>query len=208
MMEDVFVHPTALVELDQEGQASPIGPGTRIWAFAHIMAGAVIGADCNIGDHCYVEYGTSLGDGVTVKNGVMIWEGVTLEDGVFVGPHACFTNDLYPRSARLPQAAFRYQPRNRSKTWLVQTRVKRGATLGANCVILAGVVVGEYAMVGAGAVVTRDVAPYALVTGNPASRAAWVCQCGQPLQLAGGRGACVLCGLSYQEDLEGLHLAS
>ena len=166
-----YIHPTAIVETDR------IGAGTRIWAFAHIMPDVSIGANCNIGDHCFVESGVRIGQNVTVKNGNMIWTGVVLEDGVFVGPHVFFTNDLYPRSPRLPEAAARY----RDAAWLRPTVVQHGASLGAAAVILAGVTVGRFSMVGAGAVVTRDVAPYALVIGNPARRRSWVCECGQPL---------------------------
>lgn len=151
-MKDVFVHPTALVETDD------IGEGTRVWAYAHLMVGAQVGKHCNIGDLCFIESGSRIGDGVTLKNGNMVWEGVTLEDGVFVGPHAFFTNDRYPRSARLREA----QTEHNDRSWLVPTYVGRGASLGAGAVILPGVTIGEYAMVGAGAVVTRDVPAHAL----------------------------------------------
>jgi acetyltransferase-like isoleucine patch superfamily enzyme len=186
-MEDVYCHPTALVETQQ------IGRGTHIWAFAHIMPGAVIGANCNVGDHCFVEAGAVVGDNVTIKNGNMIWEGVTLEDGVFVGPGVCLTNDLYPRSARLPQASQRYQGHG----WLVPTRIKTGASLGAAAVILAGVTIGEYALVAAGAVVTHDVPSYTIVAGNPARPRGWVCQCGLPLSFQADAAQCNSCGLDY-----------
>jgi len=120
-MEDVFVHRTALVE------SAAIGKGTRIWAFVHVLPGATIGANCNIGDHSFVESGARIGDDVTVKNGNAIWEGLTLEDGVFVGPGVVFTNDLRPRSPRLAEAADRYADTG----WLTPTTVCRGATLGA-----------------------------------------------------------------------------
>ena len=124
---DIVVHPAALVETDD------IGVGTRIWAFAHILAGASIGRDCNIGDHCFIEGGARVGHGVTVKNGAMIWEGVTLEDGVFVGPGVVFTNDLRPRSPRGVETATRYEDTG----WLATTVVRRGASIGARAVILA-----------------------------------------------------------------------
>jgi len=184
---DYYAHPTALVETEV------VGAGTRIWAYAHVMAGARVGENCNIGDHCFIEAGAVVGSNVTIKNGNMIWEGVTLKDGVFVGPHVFFVNDLYPRSSRLPQAHERYS----SKVWLVPTVIGEGASLGAGAVILAGRDVGAYAMIGAGAVVTRDVASYALVVGNPARAVGWVCQCGQPLCLDGGRTECVACRRRY-----------
>ncbi|NJK78478.1 MAG: N-acetyltransferase [Chloroflexaceae bacterium] len=174
-MENIYTHPTALVETDQ------IGEGTRVWAYAHILKGAAVGAFCNIGDHCFIESGAVVGSYVTIKNGNMIWEGVTLADGVFVGPHVFFTNDLYPRSPRYPLARGRYE----DKSWLVPTHVQEGASLGAAAVIRAGVTIGAFALVGAGAVVTRDVPPHALVVGNPAQIVGWVAMDGQPLRFEG-----------------------
>ena len=186
-MNSIFTHPTALVESDK------IGPGTRIWAYVHVMPDVSIGANCNIGDHCFIESGVIIGDNVTIKNGNMLWEGVILEDGVFVGPHVFFTNDLYPRSPRLPQAQARY----RNHDWLLPTLVRHGATLGAGAIVLADNTVGEFAMVGAGAVVTKHVAPYALVVGNPAQVQGWVCQCGQPLAFQKGIATCRNCKLTF-----------
>src|SRR6267143_1926038 len=135
----LFVHPHALCESDE------VGAGTRIWAFAHVMKEAVIGRDCNIGDHAFIESGARIGDRVTIKNQAMVWDGVEIGDDVFVGPGACFTNDLSPRSRRIALAvvATRYQDR---AGWLVRTRVENGASLGARCVILPGVDIGAYAM--------------------------------------------------------------
>jgi acetyltransferase-like isoleucine patch superfamily enzyme len=161
------------------------------------MEGAEIGKNCNIGDHCFIESGVSIGDNTTIKNGNMLWEGVTLEDGVFVGPHVFFTNDVYPRSRHLPRARFRYQ---KKQNWLSPLLVKRGASLGAGSVILAGVQVGEYSMAGAGAIVTKDVPPYALVRGNPAKVCGWVCQCGMPLDFNNGTAVCSECGLEFIKD--------
>ncbi len=144
-----FTHPEGCVE------SSEVGAGTRVWAFAHILKGARVGADCNICDHTFIEGGAVVGDRVTVKCGVQLWDGVTLEDDVFVGPNATFTNDPFPRSGRQP-AEF------------TRTLVRRGASIGANATLLAGVTVGAEAMVGAGAVVTRDVPARAIVMGNPA----------------------------------------
>jgi UDP-2-acetamido-3-amino-2,3-dideoxy-glucuronate N-acetyltransferase len=176
----IFVHRHALCE------SGEIGTGTRIWAFAHVMAGAVVGRDCTIGDHAFLEAGARIGDRVTIKNQVMVWDGVEIEDDVFVGPGTCFTNDLVPRSRRmpLPVVARRYR---RRRGWLAPTRVAQGASLGAGCVILAGITIGAYAMIAAGAVVSRDVPPHALVAGAPARRRGWVCRCGAPLPPAQGR---------------------
>jgi acetyltransferase-like isoleucine patch superfamily enzyme len=145
----MFIHPSSDV------QSKQIGEGTRIWQYVVILPEAVIGRDCNICSHCFIENKVVVGDRVTVKCGVQLWDGVTLEDDVFVGSNATFTNDLKPRS------------RN-AAAQLLPTLVKKGATIGANATILPGLTIGEGAMVGAGAVVTKDVPPGALVVGNPA----------------------------------------
>lgn len=143
-----YVHPRALVE------TADVGPGTRIWAFAHILAGARIGADCNVCDHTYIEGGVVVGDRVTIKSGVYLWEGMVVEDDVFLGPHATFTNDRFPRSR---------QP------WTCEgITIRRGATIGAGAVLVPGISIGERAMVGAGAVVVADVEADLVVVGNPA----------------------------------------
>jgi len=136
-------------------QSKQIGEGTRVWQYVVILSGAVIGRDGNICSHCFIENQVVVGDRVTVKCGVQLWDGVTLEDDVFVGPNATFTNDREPRS------------RNAGAT-LLPTLVKKGASIGANATILPGLTIGEGAMVGAGAVVTKDVPPRTLVVGNPA----------------------------------------
>lgn len=148
-LENVFVHDKALCESDR------VGDGTRIWAFAHILERATIGRDCNICDGVFIENDVTLGDRVTVKCGVQLWDGVTLESDVFVGPNATFTNDLFPRSKVVPARFSR-------------TRVRRGASIGANATILSDIEIGEGAMIAAGAVVTRSVPAYAVVVGNPA----------------------------------------
>lgn len=148
-MSQFFQHPQALVETDR------IGARTRVWAFAHVLPGAVIGEDCNVCDHVFVENDVTVGDRVTIKCGVQLWDGVRLEDDVFVGPNVTFTNDPMPRSRAYPEK-------------FGQTLVRRGASIGANATILPGLTIGQYAMVGAGAVVTRSVPPYAVVVGNPA----------------------------------------
>lgn len=144
-----FKHATAIVE------TNVIGASTRVWAFVHILPGAIIGADCNICDHVFVENDVVLGDRVTVKSGVQMWDGLRVADDVFIGPNATFTNDLFPRSKQYPEK-------------FLQTIIDKGASIGANATILAGTRVGEGAMVGAGSVVTRDVPPFAVVVGNPA----------------------------------------
>jgi UDP-2-acetamido-3-amino-2,3-dideoxy-glucuronate N-acetyltransferase len=160
----VFVHELALCESDE------VGPRTRIWAFAHVLPGARIGADCTVGDHAFVEGGAVLGDRVTVKNNVLVWAGVTVEDEVFLGPNAVFTNDPTPR------AAFRKGPAG----WQ-PTLVRSGATVGANATVLSGLTIGRWALVGAGSVVTADVGDHALVVGNPARQVGWACVCGRTL---------------------------
>lgn len=160
----VFVHERGLCESDD------VGPRTRIWAFAHVMRGARVGADCNVCGHAFVESGAVVGDRVTLKNGVAVWDLVVLADDVFVGPYAVFTNDPTPR------AAFK-----KGREAFLPTTVGRGATIGANATIVCGVVIGESAFVGAGAVVVRDVPAHALVVGNPARRVGWACACGARL---------------------------
>lgn len=171
----VFVHPAALCESDT------VGEGTRVWAFAHVMKGAVIGRNCSICGHAFIETGARLGNCVTVKNQVMVWEGVTVEADVFLGPGMIFTNDLCPRSQRATAAAARYRHKG---NWLRPTTVRQGATIGAGAIILCGVTIGRNASVGAGAVVTRDVPDHRVVVGVPARIAGWVCACGTPLDEA------------------------
>ena len=172
-----FVHPAALCESNR------VGKGTRIWAFAHVMEDAVIGADCNICGHAFIETGAIIGDRVTLKNGVMVWKGVTIEDDVHLGPGVVFTNDRYPRSRRAPEAKGQGNGQNPDEPeWLEKTTVRRGASLGARAVICPGVVIGEYATVAAGAVVTKDIEPYRLVAGNPARPVGWVGRDGRPVE--------------------------
>ena len=158
----MLIHPTATVE-----SPACIGEGTRVWHYAHVRAGAHVGRDCVLGKGVYVDVGAVVGDRCKIQNGVSVYCGVTLEDDVFVGPGACFTNDLYPRAS--------------GGEWeLLLTLVRRGASIGANATILCGIVIGEYAMVAAGAVVTRAVPPYGLVQGNPATLAGYVNSAGRP----------------------------
>ena len=163
----VYVHPTAEVEVGAE-----VGAGTRIWRHAHIRKAASIGTECNIGKGVYVESHVRIGSRVKIQNNVSLFEGVTIEDGVFLGPHVCFTNDLYPRAIT---------PAGQLKTaddWeITPTLVQYGASIGANAVIVCGVTIGAFALVGAGSVVTRDVPAHALVIGNPAHIHGYVCRC-------------------------------
>lgn len=186
-MQEVFVHPTAMVETDS------IGRGTRVWAGAHILAGASVGADCNICDLVFIEGGASVGDDVTVKNGAMIFKGVTIEHGVFIGPGVVFTNDRLPRSPRSSAAADRY----RDDSWLETTVVQVGASIGARAVITPGVTIAAHATVAAGAVVVADVASHALVVGVPARPAGWVCFCGLKLAHGAEVNKCD-CGRGYR----------
>jgi acetyltransferase-like isoleucine patch superfamily enzyme len=166
-MTAVFVHPDGRCESDQ------VGAGTRVWAFAHVMPGAVVGADCNVCDHAFVETGAVLGDRVTVKNATLVWDRVHVGDDVFLGPGVVFTNDLRPRAHI-----------TRGRDDFLATRVDEGATVGANATIICGVTIGRHAFVAAGAVVTRDVPAHAFLAGNPARRRGWVCVCGGPLDPA------------------------
>ncbi|MEK7717148.1 MAG: acyltransferase [Planctomycetota bacterium] len=179
-----FQHPRALVESDA------IGEGTRIWAFAHVLPGARIGRACNIGDHCYIEGKARIGNDVTIKNNVAVWDGVWIEDRVFVGPNVSFTNDARPRS--------------RKADWvLLPTRIEEGATIGANATILCDLTIGRCAMVGAGAVVTRDVPAFALVLGNPGRVRGHVCRCGERLAFRKRAAECSACGSRYLKDAKG-----
>jgi acetyltransferase-like isoleucine patch superfamily enzyme len=162
------------------------------------MQGAVIGRDCNIGDHAFIETGARIGDRVTLKNQAMVWDGVEIGDDVFIGPGVSFTNDVYPRSRRLPLPAV--ADRYRAKAgWLVRTCVGNGASLGARCVILPGAHIGAYAMVAAGAVVTREVPAHALVAGMPAKLVGWVCRCGARLVQEQARIWHCRCGEIFEE---------
>jgi len=147
--KDYFVHSHALCETSQ------IGKGTRIWAFTHVLPQAKIGEDCNVCDHVFIENDVVIGDRVTIKCGVQIWDGISIADDVFIGPNATFTNDRFPRSKVYPESFDR-------------TVICKGASLGANCTILPGITIGENAMIGAGAVVTRSVPANVTVVGNPA----------------------------------------
>jgi UDP-2-acetamido-3-amino-2,3-dideoxy-glucuronate N-acetyltransferase len=187
-MADYFVHESSYVD-----DGAQIGRGTKIWHFCHVMPGAVIGERCSIGQNVVVMPGTRIGTNVKIQNNVSIYEGVTLEDDVFCGPSCVFTNVLNPRSHVSRKHEYR------------DTLVKRGASIGANATIVCGTTLGEYAFIGAGAVVTSDVPAYALMVGVPARRVGWMCQCGERLVVARGAATCAACGTAYQETDGALH---
>ena len=158
-----FKHPTAVVESDI------IGDGTRIWHFAHVREGAKIGKNCIIGKSVYIDAEVEIGNGVKIQNFVSVYKGIKIEDDVLIGPSVTFTNDLYPR-------AFSW-----GEDKIISTVVEKGASIGANSTIVCGLVIGEYAMIGAGSVVTKDVPPFGLVYGNPGELKGFVCYCGRKL---------------------------
>ncbi len=182
-MSDYFVHESSYVD---DGAA--VGAGTKIWHFCHVMPGAVIGARCNLGQNVVVMPGARIGDNVKIQNNVSIYEGVTLEDDVFCGPSCVFTNILTPRSHVVRRGRF------------VPTLVRRGASIGANATIVCGTTIGEYALIGAGSLVSKDVPPYGLMVGVPARRVGWVCQCGLRLKVESGAARCESCGSDYREE--------
>ena len=175
MAGEAQVHPSAIVDA-----GATVGTGTRIWHFAHVCAGAKIGERCSLGQNVYVGNDVVIGSNVKIQNNVSVYDAVTLEDDVFCGPSMVFTNVYNPRSAVV------------RKDELRRTLVRRGATLGANCTIVCGITVGEYAFIGAGAVVNRDVPGFALMLGVPARRAGWMSRFGERLELPlAGEGAAV-----------------
>lgn len=180
----VLVHPTAEVSPEAE-----VAEGTRIWNDAQVCAGARIGKDCNIAKGVYIDRDVFVGDRVKIQNRASLYRGVLVEPGVFIGPHVAFTNDRYPRAV-FPDGRLR-----RDGDWQpVSTRVREGASIGAQAVIVCGVTIGSWAMVGAGSVVTKDVPDHALVVGNPAQVIAYVCCCGRPVRDEQDR--CASCGWS------------
>ena len=184
MDKDFFIHESSYVD-----EGVTIGAGTRIWHFCHVLGGSRIGENCNIGQNVVIGPDVAIGNRCKVQNNVSVYKGVTLEDDVFCGPSMVFTNVFNPRAhiRRMDEAR--------------PTLVKKGATLGANCTIVCGHVIGAYALVGAGAVVTKDVPDYALVAGNPARQTGWMCECGEKL---GPDLRCRRCGDRYQLDKKNL----
>lgn len=185
-----FVHQTAVVDEDVV-----LGEGTKVWHFVHVSSGARIGARCVLGQNVFVGRGVRIGDGVKIQNNVAVYEGVEVGDEVFLGPSCVFTNVLNPRAAVERKSEFK------------RTKVGKGVTVGANATIMCGYDLGEYCMVGAGAVVPRGVAPYALVIGNPARVIGFVCKCGvrlpEGLPAATTELGCASCGLRYRVAADG-----
>ena len=181
-MSDYFQHPTAIIDTPCQ-----IGAGTKIWHFTHIMAGCQIGKNCNIGQNVVVSPQVRLGNGVKVQNNVSVYTGVECEDDVFLGPSCVFTNVINPRSAEARKDQFK------------PTLVRQGASIGANATVVCGHVIGRYAMIGAGSVVTKDVPDYALVVGNPARQTGWVSEYGHKLEFdAKGEAVCPESGQRYR----------
>lgn len=181
-MHPISIHPTAVID-----PGCQIGDGTRIWHFSHLMPRCVLGKNCNLGQNVFVAEGVVLGDNVKVQNNVSIYAGVVCEDDVFLGPSMVFTNVLNPRSFISRKSEFK------------KTLVRKGATIGANATVVCGNDIGRYALVGAGAVVTKPVPDYALVVGNPAVQIGWVSECGHTLSFdEQGRAVCPESGDQYQ----------
>ena len=174
-----MIHETAIVDPGAE-----IGEGSRIWHWVHVCAGARVGRGCSLGQNVFIGNDVVIGDNVRIQNNVSVYDRVRLEDDVFCGPSMVFTNVINPRSHIVRKHEYR------------ATLVRKGASIGANAVVLCGNTIGRYAMIGAGSVVTRNVADFALVVGNPARRIGWICQCGTRLQ-ASGDVTCQACGWSY-----------
>ena len=184
VVSDFFVHPSSVIDDDVK-----IGGGSKIWHFCHVSTGARIGANVSMGQNVFVGQGVSVGDNCRVQNNVSIYEGVTLEEGVFCGPSMVFTNVDRPRSELA-----------RGRAGFLKTHVKRGATLGANSTIVCGTVLGAYCLVGAGAVVTKNVPDHALMVGVPAKQIGWACTCGAAIEVHDGTAACSECDRTYNLD--------
>lgn len=186
-MKEVMIHECAMVD-----EGAQVGEGTRVWANAHICGNAVVGRECNIGQNAYIDNYAVVGNHCKLQNNVNVYDGVTLEDYVFCGPSMTFTNVSTPRCEF---------PRDRESNYYLKTHVGRGASLGGQCVVVCGHDVGEYALVGSGAVVCHDVPAHAIVVGNPARQIGWACRCGEKLP---DSLVCKACGRKYERSESGL----
>jgi UDP-2-acetamido-3-amino-2,3-dideoxy-glucuronate N-acetyltransferase len=180
-MAETFIHESAYID-----EGAEVGAGSRIWHFCHVMPGAKIGSDCVLGQNVFVGVDVIVGNRVKIQNNVSLYTGVIVEDDVFLGPSMVFTNVINPRSAVERKSEFK------------ATIVRRGASIGANATLICGIELGAYAFVGAGAVITRDVKPYAVMAGVPAKQIGWMCQCGEKLAFDGGSTTCPACGKRYK----------
>ncbi|HET9425399.1 MAG TPA: DapH/DapD/GlmU-related protein [Gemmatimonadaceae bacterium] len=186
-----FVHESSYVD-----EGASVGAQSKIWHFCHVMPGAVIGSRCSLGQNVVVMNGVTVGDNCKIQNNVSLYEGVVLEEDVFCGPSMVFTNVMNPRSHVSRKNEYR------------KTLVRRGASIGANATIVCGSTLGEYCFIGAGAVVTRDVPAFALMTGVPARRIGWMCQCGERLPAATGDVRCAACGSRYVVSANAVRMLS
>lgn len=184
-MSQPYIHPTAIVD-----DGVVLGENTKVWHFVHVSSGAKIGAGCALGQNVFVARNVQIGNGVRIQNNVSIYEGVDIEDDAFLGPSCVFTNVVNPRSFIQRKNEYR------------GTRVGRGASIGANATVVCGHDIGEYAFIGAGAVVTKNVPPYALIVGNPGRRSGWMCKCAARLPSGTGAIACNECGEKYNVTSE------
>jgi UDP-2-acetamido-3-amino-2,3-dideoxy-glucuronate N-acetyltransferase len=183
-MDDYYVHESAYVD-----RGARIGKGTKVWHFSHVMPGATIGENCSLGQNVMIATNVDVGNNCKIQNNVSVYEGVVLEDYAFCGPSMVFTNVKTPRSA---------YPRNSSEDYVI-TRVGYGASIGANATVVCGVSIGKWAFIAAGAVVTKDVPPYALVAGVPGRVIGWVCECGATIRFEGDHAVCAECSRRYEK---------
>ncbi len=184
---DIKVHESTFID-----ENVSIGKGTQIWHFSHVMSGAQIGEQCRIGQNVVISSNVKIGSNVKIQNNVSVYEGVVLEDHVFCGPSCVFTNVINPRSEIVRKKEYR------------ETRVKRGATIGANATIVCGHTLGKYAFIGAGAVVVKDVPDYAIIVGVPGKVSGYMCECGMRLTFEGFNATCVACKKTYVNDANGV----
>lgn len=181
--KNYFVHESSYVD-----EPCEIGEGTKIWHFSHVLKGAKIGKKCSIGQNVNIGGAAVIGDGVKIQNNVSVYDSVVIEDDVFCGPSMVFTNVFNPRSFIVRKDEYK------------ETRIKKGASIGANATVVCGYTVGEYAFIGAGSVVAKDVPAYALVYGNPGRVRGWVCKCGEKLDFKDAAAKCNACGAEYTKD--------